>query len=394
MGGFFLRSAPHLRRLYCDVPVRFARCGPFVVLLWVSLSVGPFLVAKSLGLPPTTASAEPKTSAFLGGPKIANGYVVKFRTTLTNPANDAIQVVSVSGRERYSIPFWSRDASKVLLHDVAIAPNQTIIVVGEALSKTGDAKRFMAAVDFASQELWLKDLKEYVPYRTCVSRDETVWTVGQVAAAENSGRPYQLIHQYSPTGILKSRYLQRVELPISGQFSLDVFSDPSKVFRGRAFIACGNDSVGVYIGPARTWTEIDLETKSATTWEADGVTDAPSSWSQQILGGSPDNTSQISNLIYRTDRPELIGHFLSGIGVTSEHQVYGSFNLASSRKSVRHAGIYRLKLGQDGKAMWEQIKGPPQGMLRLVGVDANRLVYLKRQSPAGHGDLSLGWIQP
>ena len=357
------RSRPFQRFALSSSHVRRA----VALLLWVAvLGYSPYGFAQTSTLPsPWQQKAfEGVFSDDRALPKIDNGYLLSFRRTLTE-STAAVLLESLGGGERREISYWPDNVSVVWLADVSVSMTKHLIIVGSFL-RTDDVtpQNFASELDFEGHVLNTFELGSYEPELTCTTGDGSFWVLGQDWGAETSRSTYEMLRNYSADGRLIKSALKRKDLPYRVNLSARLHYAGGGP--GKAFLVCGDKSVGVYVGPAITWAEVALSDGTQTTWRVK----------------LPPPRARITGLA-------LLGG-----------QVYGSFYTAFKDNSNPQRGLYKLNLGQMPSAVWETVEGTiaPDGSSRsfatLIGSDSGSLVYMRNEMVSAHGAPILFWSRP
>ena len=214
-------------------------------------------------------------------------------------------------------------------------------------------------------------LGTYEPERVCATNDGNIWTLGQDWGAESYGESYPILRQYSSAGEALGSYFSRTSLRVE-YFGLSTHAraegahPPQDFTGGRTHLRCGRVSVGVYIGPARTWFEVRLADGSTQSWRVE---------------------------------PPFVPSNMTGISFTGADQLYASFTRAipagnSAEPPAHQYGLYVLDVaGQT--AVWDPVPGSigstgrPFG--RLVGGGTQSLVYMGKGGISPNGTVALSW---
>jgi hypothetical protein len=343
--------------------------GFVAILLW-SVLVGSALHA--FGQTATLQGAW-RQKAFDGifsddraSPKIDNGYLLSFRRTRTDSSNEAdILLQSLAGGERRQLSFWPERVSVVWFADVSATLSKHLIVVGSFLrSDEAGPRNFVSEVDFEGHTLNTVDLGTFEPELACSANDGSFWVLGQDWDAEKSGAAYELLRNYAPDWRLIRSALNRKDLPYRVNLSARLHYAGGGT--GRAFLVCGEKSVGVYIGPAITWAEVSFSDGGQTTW--------------RVKLPPP--------------RARITGFALLG------EQVYSSFYTVFKDNSNPQQGLYKLNSSQPSSAVWEPIDGTiaaygsNRSFSTLIGGDSGSLVYVRSgMVEAGEAPI-LFWSKP
>jgi hypothetical protein len=338
--------------------------------------------------------------------KMGGSYLWTFRRLLTirEQQFDAVDVHSLNDKSHTLISFWIEGAQTIQVEDVAVTHDRVALLVGSSSTaqadQDGNAKenvttkaRFLAARDFSDGTVVDVNLGPYDGAQVCEAGDGTVWVLGQDLSAEHNGRPYRLLRQFTMAGKAVGTYLDRAEIPIRNLVLSPSFQENngSEVFRGdRVVLSCSDESVGVYIGAAQTWSEVRIKDGSTQTW----------------------------NLKLPSPRA-----MMTGLVLLDQHVVYASFRVLSPAEALRRQlmlgnqsppppaalstgeaailrGLYILKLGREGKGSWQEVSGTispvgtPGAFARLIGSDGENLVYVRSPSPPARRSPTIVWLKP
>lgn len=295
-------------------------------------------------------------------PKIENGYLISFRRSATNDApDDMVDLISLASNQETKLRFWLNGASTMWLNDATVTPSQHVLIAGSFLRGGNDTtNNFITELDNRGQILTTVDLGAYQPGEICAGNDGSIWTVGHDWKAEAAKTPYDLLRNYSSGGQLLRSYLRRSDLRVD---KLDLSMRYEGRTPGRIILQCGEMSVGAYIGPAMTWTEVKLNDGTAQTWRM---------------------------------IPPALNVRVSGVALSGLHQVFASFiTILGADKSTYQKGLYMLNINEGRPtADWQPVVGTVSPLAtkyafqKLVGSDGTSLVYLG-QSATPDGD---GWF--
>jgi hypothetical protein len=342
----------------------------FLLVAWLIVTFAGTLRCQTN---PLTTPWQQKTfpNLFSSGrtlPKIDNGYLISFRRTVaTGPANDAIDLRSLTSDQEIQVPFWLNGASVIWIEDVGITPANNLLVVG-AFVRAGDPSpsNFLAEVDPSGNTLSTTDSGSYSPVLVCGTNDGTIWTLGQDWSAESAGTSYAMLRNYSVSGQLLRSYMQR-QTPLASPINLSARLHHTGGLPGRAYLQCGSGSVGAYIGPSRIWIEVQLSDKSSQIWRV------------QLPG---------------------VHSEINGLALLGDHVVYGSVVAANPDMAHQEEGLYQLNLSQARIAVWQPVAGTTEstsasGSLRaLVGRDSASLVYVEKGTFSSDGNRTFFWAKP
>jgi hypothetical protein len=302
--------------------------------------------------------------------QVDRGYLVSFRRVITGgPAEDTIHWDSLTAQGHGEFPFWIKGASGIWLNDVKVTPDGDFLVAGVwGQSEKSSVNNFLAWVDRTGAVLKTKDLGSYEAERVCASNDGNVWTLG-----EDDGINYNMLRKYSSAGEVLASYLNRASLLSVAVFDLSAHNHfvskprPQSSPPGRTFLRCGDEGVGVYIGPVRTWFQVPLVGGGAQSWHVN---------------------------------PPVGSTVMTGILLMGSNEVYASFSAgwARGKTTKPHApqyGLYLLDLsGQT--PVWDPVPGTvsPSGrpFERLLGGDGSGFVYMGVGDTSKDGTMLLSWI--
>jgi hypothetical protein len=296
-------------------------------------------------------------------PKIDHGSIVIHRRIVVDEMqNDALYLKSLADGTEHRLPFWLNGASVIWINDLAIASVDRVFIVGSFSRASNEPiVNFMAESDMTGHVVRTVDMGSYEPELSCVSSDGSLWTFGQDWSAERSDISYSLLRNYSSTGRLLASYLPSDSLP-PAKLNYSTRLHRLGGTPGRIFLQCGEQSVGAYIGPLRTWAEIDLGDRTSHTW----LMTLPSAGR------------------------------ITGLALLGEHQVYCSFR---GWKAVFVRGVFKLTLDEPKVAAWEPVSGMVEylnisGKSRparfVYGADGPNLVYVDVDS----NKLMFSWVRP
>jgi hypothetical protein len=302
--------------------------------------------------------------------QVDRGYLVSFRRVITGgPAEDTIHWDSLTAQGHGEFPFWIKGASGIWLNDVKVTPDGDFLVAGVwGQSGKSSVNNFLSLVDRTGAVLKTKDLGSYEAERVCASNDGNVWTLG-----EDDGINYNMLRKYSSAGEVLASYLNRASLLSVAVFDLSAHNHfvskprPQSSPPGRTFLRCGDEGVGVYIGPVRTWFQVPLVGGGAQSWHVN---------------------------------PPVGSTVMTGILLMGSNEVYASFSAgwARGKTTKPHApqyGLYLLDLsGQT--PVWDPVPGTvsPSGrpFERLLGGDGSGFVYMGVGDTSKDGTMLLSWI--
>ena len=180
-------------------------------------------------------------------PRMENGYVFSFRPSVRQAGEDDLIVASPAKGQDYQLGFSVPGMSETRISDVSVGPEGQVYIVGSAI-KAGDVtvRGFLSNLDLTAHGSTVF-FDEYKPERVCVAGDGTLWVLGQPLNAELANTPSGMLRNYTAQGELRSEFLPALNFPV-------VARNVGK--RSQIFLSCGEESVGVYLGPARLWVEI------------------------------------------------------------------------------------------------------------------------------------------
>jgi hypothetical protein len=303
-------------------------------------------------------------------PRMSNGYFVALpRTLAINRASATIAVTPSSGGQGLLVPFSlnaaSSVASKVRLEDAAVAPSGSLVLAGSYGRPDGPVtvtQGFLTVIDLNGAVKSTIPTGDFTPERVCASSDGTFWTLGQEEVKEGrQNLKYNMLQHYSIAGTMIGSYLPRsslhaVRLPMNLHFH--------EATASVAFLACGPQSVGAYIGTAATWFEVALPSGNTVQWP-----------------------------ITRPSADQLI----TGIALLGTHAVYATVGSLTPSAHAEH-GLYQLFYDTPAaRAKWQPVSystaavpGNPSNDVRLSGTDNGSLVVVAGRPAAG----KVLWIKP
>ena len=297
-------------------------------------------------------------------PQISNGYIWSFRYYVNAPDNDALVLESAANGKQSRVPFWISGAAEVWLEDVTVVSNGSILVAG-SFTRPGDPaqQNYIARLDASGKLLRRIDLGEYEPERICAT-GESIWTLGQIWGAELQDDSYRLLRKYSSTGRLLAAYAERRDLPVH-ELNLSVRLHNVGGAHDRVFLRCSSQTIGAYIGPGKTWLEVEVPTGQVTNWKVN----IPSHWSR-----------------------------ITGLVFLGSQNVYASFVTPSEPGVAPSRGIFRLQFTSQLSASWKSVElktSTNSGQItptRLIGEDQSNIVSVGYDAADGVG--TLFWSRP
>jgi hypothetical protein len=285
----------------------------------------------------------------------------------SGPANDAIQLYSLTSGKESKIPFWFAGTSVIWIEDVGVAQNGDFLVAGAFLRPTDTAPSyFIAEIDSSGKTIATVASGSFSPMLVCGSNDGTIWAFGQDWDAAGAGRSYSMLRNYSVDGQLLRTYLERKDLSV-GRLNFSARLHYAGGLPGLAFLRCGDTSVGAYVGPARTWVEVRL---------ADG-------------------TSQLWHVSLPSAQTAI-----TGLAFMNNGSVFSSLITADPGLVNQKEGLYVLDLSQESSATWRPVPGTVApasltGTIRiLLGSDKSSFVYVKNHVTSENGSYVLFWSKP
>ena len=299
-------------------------------------------------------------------PKVDHGYALFFQWFIKDGLNDAIRLISLTDGPAKDLPFWINGASVIWVNNVGVAPGQELVVVGSfSRSVGGAAINFIAETDMEGHSIRTVDTGTYEPELACAENDGSIWTFGQDWSEEQSDITYLMLRNYSPSGRLLKSYLENDSLgPVALNFSTRLHRLGGA--SGGVYLRCGNESVGVYVGHALTWAEVQLDDGSFQAWKV---------------------------------KLPAVGN-VTGLALVGGHRVYCSFR---TNKSIFVRGLFQLDLTQSSMATWEPIDGtlsfigaPPESspIVAVLGDDGPSLVYVHAPADFPKSDPVFFWTKP
>jgi len=319
-------------------------------VLWAGIFLSTVMALAQMPLPDPWHETGLRHVQLESFPAFDHGYLVSFRRWTTNRAKTNLLLHSFATGENHQIAFWPEGISDLWIGDVAVTSNQHVIVAG-SFFRLGDStqRNFFAELDLGGHVISQVDLGDYEPERVCAFNDGTLWALGQVWSAESRHASYPLLRNYSVDGQLLSSHLERRYLA-SPDLNL-----ANRTHFGRrahfAVLSCGTESVGAYIGPTRTWVEVEPHRGAEEVWQL-----------------PPPPLPRIT-----------------GLALLGSHIVYASFkNDAFSAKRMQ--GLYILRFGLGTEIAWDAIPGTvsmeptKDSFWALLGHDGSSLVYLRNRA--------------
>jgi hypothetical protein len=289
-------------------------------------------------------------------PRIDHGYLLSFRPTIQRASHGDIVLQSLVTGETRQLTFWFGGASEIHIAAASINKAEERVYVAGSYVRQADiaVTDFIAELDLTGHIVRTFGLGLYRPRRICAADDGTLWTLGQVLNenGEDSGAASGMLRNYSVNGQLLNAYLPGSEFPV-------VSRNIAK--KSRVFLSCGDESVGVYLGPARRWIEIPFGGGAAQQWQIEPPQSAPTMTHLTLLG---------------------------------KGTVYASFR---NRESSASNAIYGINRGPNGEVRWTRISqklrvGAKAVGKVLMGRDGPSVVYLERTS--SELNPTLYWSKP
>ncbi|HEX3683718.1 MAG TPA: hypothetical protein VHU83_14375 [Bryobacteraceae bacterium] len=292
-------------------------------------------------------------------PTVSNGYLLSFsrKANVTQPHR--FIVTSLLDGKQQSVQFSLKQPYS-FIEDASINASGHILVAASYVrSSDGSPTNVFADLDPSAKESFLVNLGDYSPERICGGPDGTVWMLGQRWASEGSVPvpDYSMLRSYTSAGAAKGSYFERSTLGFSSAINFHKGERATP-----AFLACGDASVGAYIGVPGTgvgyWAEVQKATGDLRLWTV----------------------------------PVLRDFRMTGIALLGSHAAYASFVSASGERR-----LYRLGLNGNGSASWNPIALSEDISVHfggLVGRDGNQLVYFTANRTAGEVVLHWSSLQP
>lgn len=337
---------------------RFLRAS----MLPLVFSAACFAQAAPAALAPIKQMAVPGSfNRNLSFPQAEHGYLVSHVFRVTAPGQTAILAQSLATGESTKLPFWIGGASKVFFEDAGVTPAGSLLVAGYYIRAADVAQvNFVDEVQLTGQVVNRVDTGAFTADRVCMATDGTIWTLGQEMAVEESanGRVpnYGMVRSFSIGGDLLAQFVSRSR--IRQPLELRTGQPTSNI----AYLRCGEKSVGVYLGPIRTYYEMPAGTGVFQSWKVQPVA-----------------SNRITSL-YLTD----------------SKTVYASFRNQPSANPFR--GLYVLDLAHAGTAKWIPVPGTVSletagSFDVLVGTDGGNLIHQK-VGVLAEGAPVLFWSKP
>jgi len=357
------------RRLLC-------KCPFLIIVTWAAMGWHISVLGQAPGgLQPWKHKVMPNifTPMYRSFPRLSHGYFIAIPRTLSQTsADNTILVTAADGSASYSIPlplvYVSPTAASLRLADAAVLPNLTLIVAGSYTEPTGGPSKignFVATIDMVGNLKTTINLGTFLPERICAADDGTVWALGQVQSKEMvNNLKYDLMRHYTAAGAQLGSYLPRTTLAARWPLDFEPKSHGSAAqVASLAYLTCGAQSVGAYIGAASTWFEID-----------------------ELTGASREVT---------IDRPGT-NAVITGLTLLASQSVYASIALTGA--STAEPGLYKLSVLGSGRASWVPLntqRAAPQSdsrpnIVRITGRDDDSIVVVNGRPLNGR----LAWIKP
>ncbi|HUK18064.1 MAG TPA: hypothetical protein VLW65_16680 [Bryobacteraceae bacterium] len=275
-------------------------------------------------------------------PAISNGYLISFtrHPAVGRPIVFSLSALQDGKQETVVAPIQAA----AFVEDAAVTADGNI-ALGGSYRRTSDgaASNFLAEVSLNGNTVFSVDLGDYTPERVCVAPDGSVWTLGQQWPQESGRTPgdYAMLRRFNTAGALTDSYVPRNLFARAPALNFHHGAN-----RTAAFLACGTDSVGVYVGAPNTsyWSEV------------------------QISGGKETDSTVVTPPHAR----------VTGLVLFGQRAVYASLIHDSAARD-----LYRLNFDSAPQTAWTLLpsgQGNP-GVARLLGRDGANLVYFTAPGP-------------
>jgi hypothetical protein len=283
-------------------------------------------------------------------PSIQNGNLVSFSRTGTSDKPNSVVITSLDNGHSRQVPVNITAGSVDVLLDAGLTPSGDVLLGGQSAPAGGAPSGFLSKMDQNGKLISTVNTGSFMPARVCAMDGGSVWTLGQTPEAESTGGGTgPLLRNYDDKGKLRGAYLERSAL---GQKPLVLY--PAGTTFGtevtRAYLSCGDKSVGVYVGaPFNTWTEVDAKSGVA-----------------QQMKVTP-----------------LAGARMTGMVILKKGATYGSFQVKAGSGDT---GLYQLTPGPSGTAKWVAVtdvaKNQGSGTFTvLMGRHGDSIVHLRGHQP-------------
>jgi hypothetical protein len=318
-------------------------------------------------------------------PRVDHGYLLSFRHRIFDSKESNLFLRSLNTGSEQSLSFWIDGATEIRAEDAAVSSGGQVYVVG-SLMRAGqlDLTNFVAAVDRSGNPPRVFDLGSFTPKRVCAANDGTIWAFGLTLGGHGEdGHGDRLLRQYSPDGRLLNAYLPNKKFPALA----------SRGFRREAVsLACGDDSVGVYLARPPRWIEVQSSDSVAYKWRIQSappgiVTGVALMNSHELYATfatrtvGTDGKVNVASTLYQLNLP-VDGHGLSLLPSASNPLTSGS-PLGDLSSGGRPRGSWTPLIDDsDSRA----------GNVFLLGRDDQSLVYVGRKSEGL--DPVLYWVRP
>jgi len=351
-----------------------------VFFLLCCLTVGA--VAQSNAIPsPWQRKTEPGAfSRERSIPRVDRGYLFSFRRRILDDSKSNLLVRSLATGDETLMTFWITGASEIRVEDVAVGPTGQVYVAGSMMQPASlSLTNFVAAVDSSGSPTKVTDLGSYRPKRLCVANDGTFWTFGfGLGLSSAEGRGDRLLRQYSQGGSVLNAFLPSEKFPALAHLDFRHAS---------AALACGDESVGLYLSKPARWVEVPFANPVANKWRIQpaplgvlvgvallGAHHVYASFAARTVGsdGLPETTGKLYKLTLPTDGQDK--------------------PVASSVQAG--AGGERLQSGNRAKANWTSLSdgSSAAGKVFLLGRDEQSLVFAGGKTQGA--DPTLYWVRP
>jgi len=288
------------------------------------------------------------------GQQVEQGYLVSF-----SRQEGAVTLTSLAERKDIQVAVTIHGVAPDLITGAALLGPNRLAITGVYNVHSGGAAGFLAYTDLKGQVLTLTDLGVVVPQRVCATEDGTTWILGQDMVKEgilwshgnDAGKAgptsdYDMLRAYGPDGKLSQSQLKRSSLAFDSKLFVNLAG-------GTSALACGNESIGVYITDTErpVWYELRRSNNTSQQWTVKENPDAGR---------------------------------LSGLALPFSATAYASFTFARTDRanSGMLSGMYRLQLGSNSVAQWVAVVTRPENSnapipgFKLLGNRGDRLIFV------------------
>ncbi len=317
-------------------------------------------------------------------PHVDHGYIVSFRPRMAKDGGSNIFVSSLATGEEQSITFWINGASEIRAEDVAVNTGGQIYIAG-SLMRTGEVSltNFVAEVDRTGTATRVFDLGSFTPKRMCPANDGTFWVFGlSLGGGGDDGHGERLLRQYSTEGHLLNAYLPSNKFPSLSRYGFG---------RAAVTLACGDESVGVYIARPARWIEVQFSNPVAYKWRIQPA--PPGRVTGVVLMGTHQLYATFATRVVGADGKRDVSSMMYRLNIPASEQASPLLQLAGPSGS--DLSLSKLPAGSRPKGSWTPLpdgSDTAAGKVFLLGRDDQSLVYVGPR--VASADPTFYWVRP